>query len=388
MTTVNLLVPGLANLQDLARALHAAGHLNLFAYSHALRTTPASLGLPDTRAVNLPLKEHLVRAHLMAFGWALSDRLFPLYYKLWSKGVLSRWSDAAVTHVLLWGAAIPVLRAAKHRGSTTLGLVVNAHPRVLDRLLDDEADRLGVTRRHRQRRLDDAILGEVALCDHLHAESEFTRQSYIAQGFPPDRIHVGRRANDMSRFHPASAEERLPDDGRFRVICVGYVSLRKGQVHLLEAWRRLALPNAELTLIGSISDEIKALLRPYAGLFTHVKSVPNQHLRGHFLRSSVAVTPSIEDGYAMVVGEALCCGVPVITTTNTGAAELIRDGVNGYVVAPSSPEAIAEKLLALHGDRALLTRLGAGARATIPAIGSWTERAGELVDLYRRIARQ
>jgi glycosyltransferase involved in cell wall biosynthesis len=380
----NLLVPGAGNLQYLASALHELGALNLFVYSHARSTTPESLGLPKERAINLWPKEYLVRGHLRVTGWRFANMLFPIYHRIWASGVLRYWRPAPVIHVLLWGASRRVLERAGTEGSATLGLVANSHPDVFRRLLAEEADRIGVKHAQSGPGLEPMILEEVARCHHLHVESEFVRRSYAAAGVPAERIHVVRPGKDLRRFYPRLPEEAAAADDQFRVLCVGAISLRKGQLHLLEAWRQLALPKAELTLIGGVVEEIEHLVRPYAGQFRHI--IRAEELRPHFVRSSVMVVPSIEDGHAHVVGEALACGIPVITTVNTGAADYIHDGVNGFIVPAASPEALAEKLLALYCDRDLLGALEHGARATIRTVGSWADRARDLADLYRRIA--
>lgn len=381
----NLLVPGAGNLQQLAPHLHELGVLNLFVYSHRRSTTAASLGLPEDRALNLWMKEYLTRGHLKLIGWRHSEQLFPIYNAIWQAGVLRHWRPAPVVHVLLWGAAQRVLERARREGSVTVGLIANSHPLQLQQLLAEEAVRLGIPfERAKDHRLIDAVLGEVARCDHLQAESEFTKRSYIAAGFPAERIHVVRPGKELTRFYPASDAEEQEALSRFRVLCVGAVSLRKGQVHLLEAWRRLHLPNGQLTLIGGINAEVASIVRGYDGEFEHFGRV--ESLRPYFVRSSVLVVPSIEDGHAHVVGEALACGIPVIATVNTGAADYIRNGVNGYIVPVASPEAIAEKLEALHRDPALLRALREGARATIATVGDWRDRARDFAALYRRIA--
>jgi glycosyltransferase involved in cell wall biosynthesis len=381
----NLLVPGAGNLQQLAPRLHELGVLNLFVYSHRRSTTPESLGLPEGCALNLWPKEYLTRAHLKLLGWRYTEPMFPIYNAIWELSVLRHWRPAPVVHALLWGAARHVLERARREGSVTIGLIANSHPIQLRQLLAEEAERLRIPfERADDHRLVDAVLQEVASCDHLQAESEFTKRSYIAAGFPAERIHVVRPGKELSRFYPASEAEEQEALSGFRVLCVGAVSLRKGQVHLLEAWRRLHLPNAELTLIGGITADVAAIMRRYGDEFEHFGRV--ESLRPYFVRSSVLVVPSIEDGHAHVVGEALACGIPVIATVNTGAADYIRDGVNGYVVPIASPDAIAEKLAALHRDPTLLRALRDGARATIPTVGDWRDRARDFAALYRRIA--
>ena len=60
----------------------------------------------------------------------------------------------------------------------------------------------------------------------------------------------------------------------------------------------------------------------FEGLFRHLPRVPHRQLREQYARSSLFVLPSVEDGFAYVVAEALGCGLPVITTENTGASVL------------------------------------------------------------------
>ena len=97
------------------------------------------------------------------------------------------------------------------------------------------------------------------------------------------------------------------------------------------------------------------------------------------------VAPSIEDGFALVVGEALACGVPVITTTATGAADIVVDGVNGYIIEPGSPDAIAACLERLFRNRGILQSLKSGAiKLQEPVVGVQKE-AIETVAVYNKI---
>jgi glycosyltransferase involved in cell wall biosynthesis len=80
---------------------------------------------------------------------------------------------------------------------------------------------------------------------------------------------------------------------------------------------------------------------------------------------SVLVHPSLADGYAYVVAEAMACGVPVIVTSNTGASDLVVDGENGFIVAPGDAAAITDRLQLLARDRERVRRMGTAARAAV-----------------------
>jgi glycosyltransferase involved in cell wall biosynthesis len=82
-------------------------------------------------------------------------------------------------------------------------------------------------------------------------------------------------------------------------------------------------------------------------------------------KSHVVVQPSLADGYSYAVMEAMASGLPVIVTSSTGSAELIRDGENGYIIPPCDAGAIRERLTHLAGHPELLRRMGAAARETI-----------------------
>jgi glycosyltransferase involved in cell wall biosynthesis len=382
---VSLFVPGAVLFRHVATHLNDLGVLNHFYYSHAWKTTPASLGLPNDKATNLWVKEHLLRAHIRTVGWRFTDTCIPLYNRIWDQQLLNRWRPAPVAHGLLWGASMRTLAHARRNGSVTLGLVVNAHPEVSTALLAEEGERVGVRQSAKVDSVQRAILDEKDICEHLHAESHFTRDSFIAKGFPADRVHLVPPSQNTKLFYPATEGELRQKSQEFRVICVAQISLRKGQVHLLKAWRKMKLKNAKLTLVGEVNYQIAPLIKPYADEFEHIVRVPNTKLRENLIGSSIFVLPSIEDGYSFVVGEALSCGIPVITTSNNGAADLIIDGKNGYVVPASDPDALVERLQRLYENPDLLQALSVGAISQ-EGIGTWKQRALDYTDVYRRIA--
>jgi spore coat protein SA len=78
-----------------------------------------------------------------------------------------------------------------------------------------------------------------------------------------------------------------------------------------------------------------------------------------------------QEALGLVFIEALASGVPVIATRTGGIADVVDDGVTGFLVEQRSAEQIAERLAALHGDRALLQELGRRGRETVCRRFSW-----------------
>jgi glycosyltransferase involved in cell wall biosynthesis len=81
-------------------------------------------------------------------------------------------------------------------------------------------------------------------------------------------------------------------------------------------------------------------------------------------QADVLVLPSLAEGCALVVLEALACGLPVIVTPNTGSLEFVGDGEEGFVVPICRADAIADRLITLDRDRELLTHMSHNAQLT------------------------
>ena len=101
--------------------------------------------------------------------------------------------------------------------------------------------------------------------------------------------------------------------------------------------------------------------------------VPNNKLRVKYSSASVFILPSIQDGFGMVFAEAMACGCPVIATTNTGAPDLVTDGVEGFIVPIRSPQSIADRLQQLADQPELRKKMGRAALARIQKLNGWDE---------------
>src|SRR5438105_15461142 len=131
----------------------------------------------------------------------------------------------------------------------------------------------------------------------------------------------------------------------FRVIFSGALIERKGIHHLLEAWHRLNLPNAELWLLGSVHDEAKPHLKKFwrdnIKTFGFVRDPENYLNQG-----SIYVFPSRLEGSAKTIYEAAASGLPMVTTREAG--DVVRDGVEGIVIQPGDVDAIAAAIEHLY----------------------------------------
>ncbi|MFT5254196.1 MAG: starch synthase, partial [Flavobacteriales bacterium] len=87
--------------------------------------------------------------------------------------------------------------------------------------------------------------------------------------------------------------------------------------------------------------------------------------------ADVFCLPTLEEGMALVQGEALSFGLPIITTTNSGGDELITDGHEGFIVPIRNAKAIHKKLLLLGSDKELLNKMKLAAQKKAATLNGW-----------------
>lgn len=220
---------------------------------------------------------------------------------------------------------------------------------------------------------------EALLADRVVVPSDYVRDTMVENGRDPATIDLLPFPIDVARFMPAGVPR---DDGKLRALFVGQIGLRKGVKYVLEAARLLARPDIEIVLVGGIVDGTGWLQR-YDGLYRHVANVPYAEMPAIFRSADVFVFPSLHEGSAMAVNEALASGLPAIVTPNAGA--IVRDGVEGFVVPLRDAVAVAERLARLADDVGLRRRMGAAARERAEAHDSnaYAARLGALLDRLR-----
>lgn len=202
--------------------------------------------------------------------------------------------------------------------------------------------------------LVEQCLAEALAADRVLVASEYVRNTLIENGVSPSRIVMIPYGVDVTRFYPATTR----DDETFRILFVGGISQRKGIKYLLEAFKQINLPNAELVLVGGATG-VNAL-KPYEGIFRHIPHVPYREVHAVFQSADIFVYPSLHEGSALAIYEALASGLPVITTPNSGS--VVSDGVEGFIVPIRDVEALKEKILLLYQDKELRNQMSLNAR--------------------------
>jgi glycosyltransferase involved in cell wall biosynthesis len=258
----------------------------------------------------------------------------------------------------------------------------SSHIRFQDQILRSEHSRWGLPYRGIDPRIIAKEEAEYEQADRITVPSEFVWRSFVQMGVPAEKLVKVPYGARLERFHKVAD----PPKDKFRVLWVGAVSIRKGFLDLQQAFQALRHPNKELVVVGYVEPEVEQLLanRNLAGI-TFRGLVPNQELPALYSSAHAFVLPSVEEGFGLVLGEALACGCPVIATTNTGSEDLFTDGVEGFVVPIRSPNSIWERLQQLADDPALQQRMAEAAVERVKAMRGWDSYGQALAKLFNSL---
>ena len=217
------------------------------------------------------------------------------------------------------------------------------------------------------------------LADCVLVNADAVKDWLIGEGYDESKIVVIRNGVDLSRFdQPADSlqvrrEFGLPDDVPL-VTVVSRLNRMKGLEQFLEAAAaiRARVPEARFLIVGETAPNDRPYLSVLTGLaerlglsdrvvFAGLRTDVPQLLAS----ATVSVMPSLNEALSNVLLESMASGVPVVATRVGGTPEAIQDGVNGLLVEPGDPAALANAICHLLAQPELARRLGFAARESI-----------------------
>ncbi len=238
-------------------------------------------------------------------------------------------------------------------------------PPLQDRWVDEYADR--------QNR--EAELADIIICGSNFVKNAVEVES--GRGAKCAVVPLGLRSMPED-VHPKSSVDGRP----LRILFVGDEAIRKGIGDLCSAVESFGPDRCEVRVAGNI--DLSELGRQQASrTATLLGPVPRAEMRSQYEWADVCLLPSVSDTFGLVILEAMSLGVPVITTPNTGGADVVTHGENGFIVPVMSPESIVERLETLDADRELLRQFSEASILRSQDFG--IERYGErLVSVVRQ----
>ncbi len=187
-------------------------------------------------------------------------------------------------------------------------------------------------------------LKEYKIADFIAVPSKFAKNSFSKYNINKKKLFVNPYGVDLKMF---CSKNIVRDNSVFVVGYAGTLSARKNIKGLVEAVKLLKndnINNIRLNLVGNIEEKTFSKKLLHEDFIRYMPAVAQKDLLFFFNDLDVFVLNSIEDGFGMVVTQALACGIPVITTKNSGGADIIEDGYNGFVISPFSNTELAEKI--------------------------------------------
>jgi alpha-maltose-1-phosphate synthase len=353
---------------DLARELDSTGHLKRI-YSTFPWLRLRRENMPRERVRTFPW----IHGPLMASGRyiripsGLSREISLANIRLFDAWVAGQIEECDV-FVGISGSGLKTGGVVQNRGSKYVCDRGSSHIRYQRMILEEEYARWGF----RKKRVDPRVIAreeaEYARADAITVPSEFAKQTFLEMGLDGSKVQRIPYGVRLDRFQKSGQ----PSSHTFDVLFAGTVSIRKGVPYLLEAFAKFKHPSKRLRLAGPVEQEMRSLLLRFDLSNVEILGRRTQgELAQQMSRSHVMVLPSVEDGFGLVIAQAMACGCPVIASINTGGPDMFSDGVKGFTVPIRSPEAICEKLTQLADDPILQRNMSEAALRRVQTLGGW-----------------
>lgn len=376
-------VAGVFHHFELARELYSHGHLkqiySTFPWSRLKREA-----LPRDMVSTFPLIDPVV----MLFNHFDIQLPHPVLRQLQYANLVtfdhwvSRHIPECEVFVGISSCGLLTGNAVRKRGGKYVCDRGSSHIRFQDQILSEEYRRWGVDAQACDPRFILREEAEYAQADAITVPSEFARESFIEMGVSASKVFKIPYGVNLQQFSRVAE----PPKNAFEVLFVGQVSLRKGIPYLLQAFDKFSHPRKRLRMVGRVSKEIRPILRKNSlqGV-EFLGAMPQVELKQIMSTSHVMVLPSIEEGLALVQGQAMACGCPLISTFNTGGADLFTHGVEGFEVPIRSAGAITERLEQLANDPDLQLEMSQAALERVKQIGGWHTYGEQYLRLMKQL---
>ena len=356
----------------LARELDRRGHLQRL-YSTWPWARLKREGLPHSLIQTYPWFHMAELAASRAHLPSLADRLGyanALAFDRWTMRRLQQLPQPPDALIAISGSSLLTGQWLQQHGGVFICDRGSTHQRFQQDILSQEFALWGVSRPvsdPRDTAREEAIYAQA---DAITVPSSIALRSFLQMGVPAAKLHLIPYGVQLRDFHPTSS----PDPQTFDALFAGAAGLRKGVPYLLQAFANLQHPHKTLRIAGSIQPDLRDILArlPTANV-EFLGPIPRTQLVDLMSRSHALVLPSVEDGFGLVLSEAMACGCPPIASTNTGAEDLFTDGVEGFIVPIRDPAAITDRLQQLADSPALQQQMRAAALARVQSLGGWAD---------------
>ncbi|TKX71837.1 glycosyltransferase family 4 protein [Halorubrum sp. GN11GM_10-3_MGM] len=356
---VDIAVPGTFHAFKLGRQLESRNSLRRIYTTYPKFATDTE-GIPDEKVTHIRYPELIAQ---VGNRFQAVNKIIP---SQWNEP-LSRWKgmafDKSVARKLepaedgiflgFAGVSLESLQRANELGFTTVVERSSSHIRTQKEILDEEYLKYeqresSISQQHIKREEK-----EYDTADYVVMPSKFVQESFVEQGFNEEKVKC-------VPFGVNPPEVQQVSDDTTYFIYSGSVTLRKGIQYLLPAWDSLDLTDVELIVTSNIDESVKPIVQDYKDDDSIQFLGWVDDLYEWFGKSSAFVFPTLEEGSAMVVYEAMASGLPIITTFNSGWVG--KDGKHGIEVPTRDSESVAEAIQYMYNNPEERKQMGENAR--------------------------
>lgn len=296
--------------------------------------------------------------------------------------VAARLPDADV--VVAWsGAAREIIRAAQSHGASAVVERGSSHIVHQTEILREAHARWNLQWHETDPRLIEREISEYETADLIVTSSRYARSTFVSCGIPENKVLSNPYGVDLTRFSPGSRHE-CPDHGKpRRLLFVGRVGVRKGVPHLIEAFSKM--PSAwELHLVGPVEPGMAEVLRRLPMDRVVLRGpLPGALLPDEYRAADLFCLPSLEEGFPLVLLQAMASKLPVVATPATGADDAGVPGRSWLSVPEADTLALAATLKDLADDHEMRSALGERALAAVRDGFSWAAYVERAMSIYR-----
>lgn len=368
---------------DLARELHRRG-AEVSVFTGYPRWKLRSTGFPMSQVRSYPWMQlaYLGKNRLRVPGRWLEDQL-----SWWAHQSIDEYAARNLkpcdVFVGLSGSGLAAGRRAQENGAVYVCDRGSTHKREQNEILESEHKRWNVPFNGIDPRSIEKEEREYESADVITVPSRFAAKSFRDRGVPQHKLRVIPYGVELEHFRPVGA----PDPDAFEIVVAGQVSFRKGVPYVLEAFQKLKHPHKKLVFAGLAEESMRDWLsESKLDAVEFVGHQSREDLVRLYSKSHVMVLASVEDGFGLVLAQAMACGCPCVATQSSGGPDLITDGVDGFVVPPRDADAICDRLERLSQDSDLRSRMSAAALERVRQMGGWSEYGDRWMNLCRELA--
>ena len=339
---ITILVGGRFHAFELAEELEARGYLSRLITSYPKWKVTKNYSVQKNKIITSNILKELIGILLYKLNLHNLLNFFFIYLNKYFENFSSKNVDYNNTDIIIGWSGFSYKTFIKSQEYKILKICERGSSHIMFQaeILKKEYEKFNLRIKFDERVIEKE-LKEYKIADYISVPSTFAKNSFLEKGTEEKKIILIPYGVELKDFFRTAKKDKI-----FRFISVGTIGIRKGSFYTLKAFDELKLPNCELLMIGNIENEFI----PFKKQFNNNKKIKfikhvNQRLLVNFYnQSDVFVISSIEDGFAMVILQALACGLPVICSANSGGSDKIEEGKHGFILNPGDINSLKEKM--------------------------------------------